>query len=182
MSEPAILDALPTRASEDLVNVIVDTPKGSSEKFKYDLEARCYRVSRILPRGSVFPYDFGSIPQTLAEDGDPLDIVIICEAASFTGCLMNAKLIGTLSAEQREGNKVIRNDRLLGVPVTEVNPAEFSNIKELPLKLVEELENFFVSYNRAHGREYRPIGRDGPDWAAQALAAAEQRYRQRQRH
>lgn len=182
MREPALLDVLPARTPSGLVNVIIDTPKGSCEKFKYDPEAQCYRLSRILPRGSAFPHDFGSIPQTLAEDGDPLDIVLISEAGSFPGCLMNARLIGVLAAEQMEGGKAVRNDRLLGVPVTSVNTAEFSRIEELPAGWLADLEHFFVSYNRAHGREYKPIGRGGPDQAAQILEAAEQRCRLARRH
>jgi len=114
---------LSSRTASGLVNIIIDTPKGSRNKFKYDAEAKCFRLSRILPAGASFPHDFGCIPQTLAEDGDALDVLVLSEAPSF-----------------------------------------------------DQIEHFFVSYNRAQGRGYKPIARLGPDQAEAALAAAEQRY------
>jgi inorganic pyrophosphatase len=169
-------DLLPARAGYGLVNVIIDTPKGSRNKFKFDEQAKCFRLNRILPLGAAFPYDFGSIPGTLADDGDPLDVLVIADEASFVGCLLNAKLIGAVRAEQTEKGKTIRNDRLLAVPVTSVNPAELSHIDELASARVAEIEHFFVSYNQAHGRHFRPTGHAGPDEAERVLAAAEQRY------
>jgi len=172
----SLFDSLPARAGYGLVNVIIDTPKGSRNKFKFDEQALCFRLSRILPVGAAFPYDFGSIPRTLAEDGDPLDVLVIADEASFVGCLLNAKLIGAVRAEQTEKGKTIRNDRLLAVPVTSVNAAELSHIDELSSARVAEIEHFFVSYNQAHGRHFRPTGHAGPDEAERVLAAAEQRY------
>jgi inorganic pyrophosphatase len=174
MSNP--YDSMPARTGVGLVNVIVDTPKGSRNKFKYDAQAQCFRLSRILPLGAAFPYDFGSIPRTIAEDGDPLDILVISDEPSFVGCLLNAKIIGAIRAEQTERGKSIRNDRLLAVPITTVNQAELSHIDELPSSRVAEIEHFFVSYNRAHGRQFRPTGHAGPDEAERVLTSAEQRY------
>jgi inorganic pyrophosphatase len=173
------LDKLQPKAHTGLVHVVVDTPKGSRYKFKYDEDAQCFSLGRILPAGACFPHDFGSIPQTLAEDGDALDVVVLGPAASFPGCLIRCKLIGGIRAKQTEKGKTIRNDRLLAVPVTKANPAEFSNIAELPAAWVRELEHFFVSYNQAHGREFKPLGRMGPGEAEQALAAAVKRYRKK---
>src|SRR6266704_3252520 len=84
------------------LNVVVDTPKGSAIKFKYDSSNRIYKVSHILPPGTVFPFDFGSIPSTLAEDGDPLDVLILMEQPSFAGCLVPVRLVGVLEAEQTQ--------------------------------------------------------------------------------
>ena len=126
------LDAVKPRADAGLVNIIIDTPKGSRNKFKYDEETRIIKLSRILPAGFSFPYDFGSIPMTLAEDGDALDVLVISDTPSFPGCLITGKLIGTISGAQTEKKKTIRNDRLLAVPVTDVNPALFAHIDALP--------------------------------------------------
>jgi inorganic pyrophosphatase len=169
-------DSLPARTGYGLVNVIIDTPRGSRNKFKFDEKAQCFRLSRILPLGASFPYDFGSIPRTIAEDGDPLDVLVISDEASFVGCLLNARIIGAVRAEQTEKGRTIRNDRLLAVPVTSVNPAELSHIDELASSKVAEIEHFFVSYNRAHGRQFRPTGHAGPEEAERVLSTAEQRY------
>ena len=87
MSGP--LDRLDSRAESGLVNIIIDTPKGSRNKFKYDEKTQCFRLSRILPAGASFPYDFGSIPMTCAEDGDALDVLVISEVPSFAGMSYN---------------------------------------------------------------------------------------------
>src|SRR5690242_19420787 len=170
-------DKVRPRTASGLINMIIDTPKGSRNKFKYDEEAACFRLSRILPAGALFPFDFGSIPQTLAEDGDALDVLLLSEASSFPGCLVTGKLISIISAEQTEKGKTIRNDRLLAVPVTPANPALFSDIGDLPDPWLTEIEHFFISYNRIQGREYNPINRGGPEEAEEALSKAERRYK-----
>jgi len=169
------------RAASGLINMIIDTPKGSRNKFKYDEEARCFRLSRILPAGASFPFDFGSIPKTLAEDGDALDVLLISEAPSFPGCLVTGKLIGIISADQTEKGKTIRNDRLLAVPVTPANSALFSDIDGLPDAWLTEIEHFFISYNKIQGREYSPINRGGPEEAEEALSRAERRYKREEK-
>ena len=113
---------------------------------------------------------------TLAEDGDALDVLVISDAPSFPGCLITGKLIGTISGEQTEKKKTIRNDRLLAVPVTHVNPVLFSHIDDLPDAWVTEIEHFFISYNKAEGREYKPIKHGGPEDAEAALNAAIRHY------
>jgi inorganic pyrophosphatase len=175
------LITLEPRTESGLVNIIVDTPKGSRNKFKYDEKTRCFRLSRILPIGASFPFDFGSIPMTSAEDGDALDVLVIGDAPSFPGCLLTGKLIGTISGEQTEKKKTIRNDRLLAVPVTPANPPLFEHIDDLPSGWITEIEHFFISYNCVQGREYKPIKRGGPKVAEETLANAEQRYKREQK-
>lgn len=163
--------------TESLVNIIIDTPKGSRNKFKYDEETGHIKLSRILPVGFSFPYDFGFIPMTYAEDGDALDVLVISESPSFSGCLITGQLIGIITGEQSDKNKTIRNDRLLAVPVTEVNPALFEHIEDMPANWVKEIAHFFVSYNQAEGRKYQPLKYGGPADAIAALTAAEQEYK-----
>jgi inorganic pyrophosphatase len=108
----------PRDAKTGLVRVVVDTPRGSRNKLKYDEELGCFTLSRILPVGHVFPYDFGSVPGTRAPDGDALDVLVLLEAPSFPGCVVTVKLIGGLAAEQTDGGETLRNDRLIGAPQT----------------------------------------------------------------
>jgi inorganic pyrophosphatase len=171
-----VLARLPSRAKNGLVNVIVDTPKGSRNKFKFAQDARCFTLSRILPRGASFPYDFGSIPNTMCEDGDALDVVLLYDEPSFVGCLVVAKLIGGIAGQQTEHGATIDNDRLLAVPVTSVNPARFEHIAEVSEDVLRELEHFFVSYNEAQGRIFTPTARLDPAQADARLVDAERRY------
>ncbi|MBV8144691.1 MAG: inorganic diphosphatase [Gammaproteobacteria bacterium] len=155
---------IPSRASgSGRIHVVIDTPAGSRTKFKYDEQLDCLRVSRILPRGSAFPYPFGWIPGTRAEDGDALDVLVLQLPASFPGCLVTVRLIGVLHADQREGGETIGNDRLLGVVDTPVNPAALADLSDLQEGELRAIEHFFRSYNTFQGREFNIRGRGGAD-------------------
>src|SRR5262249_26353611 len=107
-----------------LVHVIVDTPKGSRNKFKYDEALGLFRLGKVLPLGSSFPYDFGFIPATRAEDGDPVDILVFADEPTFCGCLVTVRLLGVIEAEQTEKGQTVRNDRLVGIVETPYNRPE----------------------------------------------------------
>src|SRR6266542_4104009 len=100
------LNTLPPFDSEtgDL-NVIIETPKGSRNKFACDEETGLVRLKKLLPLGMTFPFDFGFVPSTRGGDGDPLDVLILSEEALFPGCLVKARLFGALKATQREEGK-----------------------------------------------------------------------------
>ena len=91
--------------------VIIETPKGCRNKFDYDPESNLFMLGGLLPEGMMFPFDFGFIPCTLGDDGDPLDILILMDAPAHVGCLIDARLIGVISAEQIEDGKKGTNDR-----------------------------------------------------------------------
>jgi inorganic pyrophosphatase len=153
-----------------LVHVVIDTPKGSRNKYKYDEQWGLYRLSKVLPVGLAFPYDFGFIPSTRAADGDPLDVLVLGEDALFPGCLVPVRLVGVLQAEQTEHRKTFRNDRLLGAIETPVNRPAIQTVEELPTERLDEIEHFFMAYNHLEGRHFKPLGRHGPARAEQLLA------------
>ena len=167
---------IPAWAGRGLLHVVIDTPRGSRNKYKFVPDWSCFRLGRVLPRGLSFPYDFGSIPSTAAEDGDPLDLMVLAETPTFVGCLVCVRLLGVIQAEQTEKRKTIRNDRLLGVPVTPVNPPAFQRLADVPERDLGEIESFFVAYNRAHGRKFEPLGRRGAREAERLVRAAQRRY------
>ena len=160
-----------------LLRVIVDTPAGSPIKFKYDIENRCYKASYLFAPGTVFPFDFGSVPSTLAEDGDPLDALVLMEKPSFTGCLVPVRLLGVLEAEQTQDGKTFRNDRLIGVAEVSREYEGLSTLKDVPSRLLKDLESFFVFYNASRGRIFKVLGRFGPDRALRLVSAGERRFR-----
>jgi inorganic pyrophosphatase len=165
----SLMDLAARDPESHLVRVIIDTPRGSRNKYKFDPELGIFKLSRILPAGMSFPFDFGSIPGTRAEDGDALDVLVLNEAPLFAGCLVLVHLIGIIRARQTERGKTIRNDRLLGVIETSVNKPFVRDVKELPKEQLREIEHFFCSYNEAQGRRFVVTGRAGPAAAQRML-------------
>ena len=162
------------------LRVLVDTPRGSAVKFKLDLENGVYRVAHILASGLVFPFDFGSIPGTLADDGDPVDLLVLAEAATFPGCLVTVRLIGAFEAKQTQEGRTDRNDRLLGVASESRAYANVRALRDLPRKLLDEIEGFFVTYNEARGRRFRVTRRVGAAAARRLVKEGERRFRFRE--
>jgi inorganic pyrophosphatase len=154
------------------LNVVVDTPKGCRNKYKFDEQHGQWRLSKILPQGLSFPHDFGFIPSTRGQDGDPLDVLVLMDEPTFPGCVIPARLIGVLEAEQTEKGKTIRNDRLVAVVETPYNPPEFHTLEEVGQQQLDEVEHFFISYNEMEGRQFKPLARQGPDRAQELLEEA----------
>lgn len=137
--------------------VIIETPKGSTEKYSYDKEAKCFKLKKILPSGMAFPYDFGFIPNTKGEDGDPLDVIVISEFKSFPGCMMDVRIIGAMLAEQTAKDKTERNDRFLAVPSLSTIFSDINTVADIPKNKLDELQQFFVNYNAAQGKKFKPL-------------------------
>ena len=164
--------------SSKLLQVVVDTPKGSPIKFKYDTENRAYTISHVLTPGMVFPFDFGSVPRTLAADGDPLDALVLLEAPTFAGCVVPVRLIGVLEANQTQKGRTMRNDRLIGVAEESRTYRGIRRLADVPDRLLASIEHFFVSYNEARGRRFRVLGRFGPPRARRLVREGERRFRE----
>jgi inorganic pyrophosphatase len=141
------------------LTVVVETPKGSAQKYSYDPKNKWFKLKKILPEGMVFPFDFGFIPKTKGGDGDPLDIIIISELKSFPGCVMDCRVIGGIEAEQKEKGETVRNDRFLAIPEASQMFSLVKEMDELPEDVVEQLETFFVNYNKLEGRKFKPLKR-----------------------
>ena len=169
----SLFENIPSREPNTrLVNVIIDTPRGSRNKFKFDEKLGCFKLSRILPVGHVFPYDFGSIPGTCGEDGDALDVLMVMDEPTFPGCLITARLIGVIVACQTEKGRTISNDRLIAVPQTPANTPTIRELSELGTVWVEQIEHFFSSYNAAQNRRFTPSRRLGAAHAERILRRA----------
>jgi inorganic pyrophosphatase len=155
------------------VEIVVETPKGSHNKLKYDAERRAFRLSHVLPIGMTFPFDFGFLPDTAGGDGDPLDVLVLMDAPCPTGCLVDVRLVGVLEVQQRErSGEVVRNDRLIGVAETSATHASTRELSDLPPATLDEIEAFFDQYNRLDGKEFRVLHRRGSRAAARLAAAS----------
>src|ERR1700712_2219140 len=137
------------------LQVIVETPKGSNFKITYEPDSNQFKLGKILPAGLVFPFDFGFIPGTKGDDGDPLDVIIISEITAFPGCAMDCRMIGGIQAGQteRDGNTV-RNDRFLVIPETSQLFSTINEIDHLPAHSLSQLESFFKNYNDQAGKQF----------------------------
>lgn len=144
------------------LNVIIDTPKGSRNKYAWDEELELFSLSGVLPAGAVFPYDFGFIPNTRGGDGDPLDVLVVMDEPAFVGCLVACRLLGVIEAKQTEKGKTERNDRLIAVSVNSRTHEKLKKMTDLDPVLLHEIEHFFVSYNEAKGKKFKPLRRLGP--------------------
>jgi inorganic pyrophosphatase len=172
-----MIDLEPFDQESGHVNAIIDTPKGSRNKFKYDEKIGMFKLGGALPVGSIFPFDFGYIPSTKAGDGDPLDILILMDDPAFVGCLVPAKLIGVIEAEQTEDHETMRNDRLIAVAADSRNHSQVRFLGDLNSNLVYEIERFFISYNETKGKKFEILGRFGPDRASALIDAAVRKFK-----
>ena len=154
------------------VDVIIETPKGSRNKIKYDPSSRKFKLSKVMPEGMMFPYDFGFVPSTKADDGDPLDVLVLTDEPLFPGCLVECMLIGALKAKQKEEGHTNRNDRLIAVANQSLLYCETKTLKDLNPKVLQQVEAFFVNYQKVRGIEVTILGHAGPKEALQILAKA----------
>ncbi len=156
-------------AQKAVCRAIIETPKGSRNKFDYDPDSGLFMLGGLLPEGMMFPYDFGFLPSTLGEDGDPLDILVLMDAPAHVGCLMEVRIIGIITAEQTEDGKTKSNDRLLGVAVHSYNHEGVESIQDVSKTLLDQLEAFFISYNKQRGKKFKVTGTGGPNKAMKFL-------------
>jgi inorganic pyrophosphatase len=152
------IDRIPPLAagSNGHVHVVIDTPRGSRNKVKWDDKLGVFTLSHVLSPGAVFPCDFGFIPGTNAADGDALDVLVLADEPLFSGCLLVARLIGGIEAEQSQDGKTFRNDRLLAVAAASRTYEGVHDLADVPKNRLDEIEQFFVDYNRLRGRKFKP--------------------------
>lgn len=151
------------------INAIIETPKGSRNKYAYDEKYDIIKLKKALPAGMIFPFDFGFIPSTIAEDGDPMDILVLTDAPTFPGCLAECKVLGIIKVEQEKDGEEVRNDRVIAVQLDSRMYSSANDINALPAGLIKEIVNFFASYNNLSEDLFNPLGNDGPEKAIKLI-------------
>lgn len=170
------LSTLPAFDDEGLVHVVNETPKGSRVKYAYEPDGGYFLRKFSLPEGMSFPFDFGFIPSTKAEDGDPIDVLVLADAPLEMGCVLKVRLLGAIKGEQKEkGKKKVRNDRLIAVAEDARGFADVGELSDLPKGMVDEIAEFFVQYNRLRDKEFCPIGECEAADAAKLVKKAQRR-------
>ena len=156
-----------------IVHAIVEIPKGRRSKFEIDKDYGLIRLDRYLYSSSMYPGDYGIIPQTLAEDGDPLDILVMVNEPTFSGCLIEARPIGLFKMTDRGDNDY----KILAVPNTDPIFAETRDLWRVPPHFLREVEHFFATYKQLEGTEVRTLGWADVDKARDEIDASIKRYR-----
>jgi len=160
---------LPTWADKTRIHAVVETPRGSRCKLEFDSKHRAFTLAKPLLAGLTYPYDWGFIPSTEAEDGDPLDVLMIHDAATYPGLILRCKPIGVLEVLQITKNGKERNDRIFAVPDRSPFEGDLQDIRRLPSRAVEELEKFFEATNALEDKKLEFLGWHGPTRATKTI-------------
>ena len=166
-------DALPSRCAGGAIRVVVESPRGSRVKIGYDPELAVFAVDRELVLGLAYPYDWGFVPSTLAEDGDPLDAMVLGDSHTYPGVVLAGRAIGVARVTEPRGKRRISNDRVLFAPADEERYAELDDVRNLSKRGRQELERFFLSATLFDKRDVRVEGWDGPKAALKLVARCE---------
>jgi inorganic pyrophosphatase len=176
LANPVRLKAFDKEAP-DLIAVIIETPKGSRNKYAFDPEERIFALKKVLPAGMAFPYDFGFVPSTMGGDGDPLDVLVLMDEPAFPGCKLTCRIIGVIEGEQGNEKQTERNDRVVAIEEENHSYAHVKRIADLGKRFEKELEEFFVNYHRLSGEQYRILALKGPTAARRCVKQARKRSR-----
>ena len=158
------------KKEKETVNVVIETPKGCRNKYDYDPKLEAFKLKKLLPAGAVFPFDFGFVPGTKGEDGDPLDVLVIMDEPAYPGIIVECRIIGALKARQTEKDgKTVENDRYIAVSVASQMYSDLKELRDLNKHVQDDIQHFFVSYNEEEGRIFQPLGWIGAEEARERI-------------
>ena len=163
------LAKLPTWADKDKVYAVVETPRGSRAKLSFDPKLKGFTLSKPLLAGLTYPYDWGFVPSTKAEDGDPLDVLIIHDAATYPGLIVQCRPIGILEVMQTTKGKKERNDRLFAFTDRSPFEGDLQDVRDLQKRAIEELEKFFQATDALEDKKLDFLGWRGPGRAIKSI-------------
>lgn len=165
-----------TNGETRTIRCIIEATRGTRSKFKYDPGQSLFQLHRVAPPGLAFPLDFGFIPGTLAEDGDPLDVLVFAEEPLPVGTIAEARLVGVIEADQTQEGETKRNDRLLAAAQHRGAQGPIRLLRDAAPGTIEAVEAFFVAYNALDGIEFKPKAVKGADAARRLIRRARERY------
>lgn len=146
---------LPTGANPPKeVNAIIEVPRGERNKYEFDPDLCVFKLDRVLHSSVHYPTGYGFIPQTLAEDGDPLDVMVMTHGETFTGCLIEVRPVGMLKMRDDKG----LDHKILSVPINDPMYTHVRRLGDLPSHLPSEIEHFFSIYKELEGKHVESFG------------------------
>jgi len=171
----SLYDIEPGPDSPEIVRMIVEIPKNSANKYEYDGELGVFRLDRALYSPMHYPGDYGFIPGTLAEDGDPMDVLSLVEEPSFTGCMMAVRPLGLLDMlDQQQADQ-----KIIAVPNRNPRFDQWHTIDQVFPHMLREIEHFFTIYKELEGKRTQILGWKGPREAREVIRASRDRYLQK---
>jgi inorganic pyrophosphatase len=163
------VNEIPALSSDGHVNVLVEVPKDSQNKYEYDEDLGMIVLDRALYSSVHYPTDYGFVPGTRGADGEPLDAMVIVDKSTFPGCLVEARIVGVLTIRSTDGRP---EQKLLGVPVREPRFAEYGDLSDVPGHLLREIEHFFEVFKDLEGSDIEVLGWEGAQEAEGLLEEA----------
>jgi inorganic pyrophosphatase len=168
---------IPLQGEEkNAIHCIVETPRGSCAKLKFDPETKLFMLSKELVTGLSYPYDWGFIPSTLGEDGDPTDVMLLHDVTTYPGLLVNAIVVGVLEINDCKHDDKTPNPRIFAVPVGANRENEIEDVRQLSKRTRKELEKFFKQTAALESKEVEVIGWEGPKRAQEIVAQSAARF------
>jgi inorganic pyrophosphatase len=156
---------------------VIEATRGTRNKTKYEPRWNAFVLDKVLPLGLVFPLDFGFVPSTLAEDGDPLDILVLTDEPISAGSIVPCRLIGVLEAEQQEeGGETIRNDRLIAIAKESPRYERCESLTDVAPSMLADVERFFIVENERRKRRFTVLARRGAAAAERIVEGCERTF------
>ncbi len=159
-------EAIPT------VRAFIEIPRGSRNKYEYDEEARIFRLDRVLYSSVHYPADYGFIPETLAEDGDHLDILVLVQEPTFPGCVIETRPLGGLEMHDEKGSDF----KVLAVPIGDPRYAHVATLDDVGEHWLREIETFFATYKLLEPKQTEVLGWHNVHTALRVIAECRERY------
>jgi len=177
LADPSRLS--PGGNDDDTIRVVIETPKGSRNKYAFNPDEKIFELKKVLPAGMDFPYDFGFVPSTRAQDGDPVDVLVLMDEPAFPGCVLKCRIIGVIEGVQAGKKGKARNDRIVAIAKQNHSWADVKHVDDLGKHFQQELEEFFINYHKLSGDEYKVIGMKGPSAASKCIERAQKGVRRK---
>jgi inorganic pyrophosphatase len=165
-------DLPPGRHPPEEVTAVIEIPSGSRNKYELDKDSGLFRLDRVLYSAVHYPGDYGFIPRTLHEDGDPCDVLVLVNEPTFPGCQIDARPIGVLMMLDR-GEP---DDKILAVPSNDPYYSEYFDIADIPQHYLKEVEHFFHIYKDLEGRRVQTVGWEKSEKALRVITDSIARY------
>lgn len=151
------LSLIPPQPKTGLINVLIEIPAGSKNKYEYDKDMQAFALDRVLYSSVQYPYDYGFVPNTLADDGDPLDGMVIMDQPTFPGCVIAARPIGML--EMVDGGD--RDEKILCVPAKDPRYVHIKSLQDVAPHRLDEIAEFFKTYKNLERKVTEILGWQG---------------------